>query len=226
VGGLVLLFAMVKAYHELRIERDTFRDQIARIEASGPYLECSGQKFVGLFGSRGYLFHVLQVWLANRPEVRTLSSLAKNVSVRVTFYRAQNTQRMFSVGPQWVKATDPDNAGFNATEQSTDIPANDIPAKFILLLHHLAEDIDCFAHSFGKLQGQPDGRHPPYRLPPGQYRVAVKLTGDNVDQEFPLRLVIHGKGIPPQILGVPEVSGFDDLPVEPSRAADEHGDVA
>jgi hypothetical protein len=96
-----------------------------------------------------------------------------------------------------------------------DIPANDNPARCLLLLQHADTDDDCYLHSFGKLLGQPDGRHQAYRLMPGQYRVVLRLTGDNVDQEMTASLRLSGRSRKPELVGL---ESFDDEDNGPSRA--------
>ncbi len=202
--GLALYAAAVIAYHRLKIERDELDRKLTLIETAHPRFVCRGQKWVRLFSDGKYTFHALQVWICNEPDARAPSSLAKNVSVRIAFYPEGQASSLFTLGSQWVDAIDPEAAGFRNVRQQIDIPANDNPAKFFLVLQHPATDDDCFAHSFGKLPGQPDGRHAPYRLPPGRYRVAVTLKGDNVEQELSLRFVNHGRAEEPEILHVPK----------------------
>ena len=219
VYGVVLgvYVAAILAYHQLKTERDELDQRLTAIAASEPRFFCRGQKWVRLHSNGAYTFHALQLWIGNEPVVRTVASLAKNVSVRVAFYAEGSTSSLFALGSQWVDAIDPEAAGFTGRHQQIDIPANDNPAKFFLVLQHANTDDDCFAHSFGKLPGQPDGRHAAYRLRPGRYRVTVSLKGDNVEQELDLRFVNHGRAEEPEVIGIPKQHDA----AQPSPAPDE-----
>ena len=212
---LFAIAAMFHAFHQIRVECDTRREELDAIRAARPRLSCRGQKFVPLFNRGTYQFHALQLWLCNEPETRGDASLAKNVSVRVAFHRDDVPWQPVLLGSQWVDAFDPEAASFTDVHQQVDIPANDVPAKFFLVLHHVEVDDDCYAHSFGKLPGKPDGRYAPYKLPPGRYRVVVNLKGDNVDQELTFQFRNGGRGVEPEVLSVPKQHD----PAVPSQAA-------
>lgn len=81
---------------------------------------------------------------------------------------------------QWILATDPD-------------------AKLNLILQHHETEDTCYAFSFGKLQGNPDGRYQPFRLLPGRYRCELTLKGTNLEQTLRLRFANNGRSAPPTI---------------------------
>jgi hypothetical protein len=142
-------------------------------------------------GARVYWIHLLQLWLVNCPDVRAEASLARNVSILVSFHPRDGWHHTCELGSQWIVTSDPNLAGYMDHVVAQDVPANDNPAKMILVLRNQG-DPDCYAHSFGMLAGAPDGRHAPFRLAPGWYRVRVRLRGDNVDQELSFRFTNPG----------------------------------
>src|SRR5262249_49498095 len=132
--AILLFLAMIRAFHEVRIERDDLKHYKTDIESARPRLSCTGQKFVSLYQripgpasapspraspsssfTTEYRSHALQVWISNQPEVRTSASMAQAVSVRVTFYREGSVFEMFSLVSQWVNAIDPDHAMYDGT---------------------------------------------------------------------------------------------------------------
>jgi hypothetical protein len=200
---LAVLVASFEVFHEASIERDKFENQVRDAMVSRPRFIVTGQKYVSLFAQGEHLFNVLQLWVCNEPEYRNVHSLAKNVTIRLEFYAENAGAPLFSFSSQWVSAVDPEVASFDGRSPFVDVPANDNPAKCIVLLQHRDDD-DCYAHSFGKLIGTPNGKYQPYRLRPGRYRVHVCLRGDNVEQEFDLTLMNHGVRPEPEFLGVPK----------------------
>lgn len=217
LNAVAVLYAAFEVFHEVRVERDEHAERNEEFIRSRPNLEIVGQKFVGLYVNGQSLFHVLQLWFCNEPDYRNVHSIARNVTIRLTFFTDNSATPLFTYASQWVEAVDPEVASFNNRSPFIDIPANDNPAKCIVLLQHRPDDPNCYAHSFGKLIGTPDGRYPPYIVRPGRYRVNACVRGDNLEQEFDLVLVNHGTASAPEFIGVPNRS---DVAV-PSQAFDE-----
>jgi hypothetical protein len=217
LGVVGFVAASFEAFHECRIERDKYGEEVRAATLSKPRFEVVGQKFVTLHANNQRLFSVLQLWLCNVPEYRNVHSIAKNVTIRLSFYADNAVTPLLAYSSQWVQALDPEIASYGGRSPYIDVPANDNPAKCIVLLRHDG-DANCYAHSFGKLIGNPDGKYQPYLLKPGRYRVSVNLRGDNIDQELNLALKIDS--------GVPSEPVFDKVPNRsdtaiPSHAADE-----
>jgi hypothetical protein len=210
VPGMVLLFVSgFRAWRDEADRADALATELQALLDAFPRLVVVGQKWVRLFSGepRTYRFHVLGIWVANMPERRGLTALAKNVTVHVDYFRQGDTRKLFGLTSQWVKSIDPQAIGHTAHFSQTDIPANENAAKFLLVLQHADVEDDCYAHSFGPLDGQPDGRLKKYRLERGTYRIDIRFNGDNVDQEARLTFVNHGREHPPGLVGVER---FDD----------------
>jgi hypothetical protein len=215
VAAVVL--ACYRAFHEVRMEREQREVRIATLTTARPALRCVGQKFVSLSNKDGYRFHALQVWICNEPENRSgPDTMARDVSVRVSFFRPGDAQPFRALVSQWVRAFDPEAASYVGQTDITDIPASDVPAKFFLVLQHPAMDDDCYIHTFSTHLGQPDGRAANNRLAPGAYRVVLHFRGANLDQEMELRFVNNGRASAPELAGIP-VKG--DGGPQPSHAA-------
>lgn len=159
-----------------------------------------------------YQFHVLGIWIANRPEVRTFDVLAKNVTIHVDVFRSGEVVPVCGLTSQWVQSIDPQAVSHTGRSAQVDIPANENTARCLLLLQHAGTDEYCYLHSFGKLIGQPDGRHQPYRLSAGQFRVVLRFTGDNVEQELTVPLVLRGLSGRPELVGIESFDDSDDGP--------------
>ena len=168
-----------------------------------------------LYANGQYRFHTLGIWIANRPDVRTLDAIARNVTIHIDVMRSAEVRPVCGLTSQWVDSIDPQAVSHTGRFAQVDIPANENPARCLLLLQHADTDDDCYLHSFGVLLGQPDGRHRPYRLLPGQYRVVLRFAGDNVEQEVTVPLVLSGRTAKPELVGV---ESFDDEENGPSRA--------
>ncbi len=192
---LIFVFAAMEAFDDVRGERDEALERLSKIDHARPRLRCTGQRWVAVAGKP---FSALQVMVRNEPDARTPESLAKNVSVRLTFFPPHSVHPLCSYEALWLLSVDPESAGFTGTAPVIDIPANDNAAMFFLALQHPADE-DAFAYSFAKLEDQPDGRVHDFRLAPGRYRVTVALKGDNVEQELVLHLLVHGTASPPEL---------------------------
>lgn len=204
LGGAALLFlvAMVRAFHDVRVERDTLQRQITAAQNTRPRLTFDESRWIPTYPNGAqYRFHVLQVWLKNEPLVRGPDSVARHVSLTLTFY-SSNYAEMVKLRSEWLSVLDPQLARYGPHESLVDIPASNVPARFILVLQHPETDDDCYAHSFGILDHNPDGRLDRFRLPVGDYRVAVDLEGDNIRQRLWLRFVNHGRAMAPEVFPI------------------------
>ena len=219
VTGIVLMFiSAFSAWRDEADRADALAGELQAIRDASPQLKVVGQKWVRLHSGQPltYRFNVLGIWIANEPERRGLDALAKNVTVHLDYFRSGETTRLFGLTSQWVQSIDPQAIGHTARFPQTDIPANENAAKFLLVLQHADVEDECYAHSFGPLDGQPDGRLKKYRLGPGTYRIDIRFRGDNVDQEARLTFINHGRERPPELVGVER---FDDpAPDGPSHA--------
>ena len=218
VTGLVLMFlSAFRAWRDEADRADTLATELQTIRESAPRLEVVGQKWVRLYAGtpRAYRFHVLGIWVRNVPERRGPDALAKNVTVHADYFRPGETKRLFGLTSQWVQSIDPQAIGHTAHFPETDIPANENAAKFLLVLQHADAEDECYAHSFGPLDGQPDGRLPRYRLPPGTYRLDLRFQGDNVDQQARFTFINHGHAQPP---GLENIERFEEEPRDAAAA--------
>lgn len=191
LSGLSVVHAGYRAWKEERASRVELYDKLEGIRQARPRLVVCGQKWVSLF--------------------------ARNVSVRVRVVSAGDAEPWpVEFVSQWVLAVDPDVASYKGFQQAVDIPANDSPAKFLLLLRHESET-DCYAHFFGKLIGTPDGRYAPFRVAPGLHQLRLVFRGDNVEQELVYTLRVPLDARQPLLTGI---KNHTDEP-EPSRGAEE-----
>lgn len=118
--------------------------------------------------------------------MRTPDAIARNVTIHVDVFRTGEARPVRGLTSQWVASIDPQAVSHTGRFAQVDIPANENPARCLLLLQHADTDEDCYLHSFGKLIGQPDGRHHAYRLPPGKYRV-VRQPRARIDTATPVQ---------------------------------------
>ncbi len=187
-------------YYLAEEELVSLREEKEQREASAPQLVFSEARWTPWFEGNSYKFHVLQIWLKNRPDVLSQASTAENVSVTVRIVKQGSIVPFVDFVSQWIFLPDPDLAvtGMLGHEPVCDIPANDNPAKMILLLRHVGTEPDreCYAHSFGKLIGSPDGRYQPFRIDPGVHRVSLVCRGRNIEQSIDFRLDNTGPGEP------------------------------
>ena len=197
---LAICWASFEVFHETRQEREHQRAKVRKFEEGSPSLRVIAQKFVPLtVDKRTFMYRALQVWISNEPVNRNQHSVARNVTVHVKVYASGEVSPLVAHTTQWVDAYDPEQAAYKGAVKKIDIPPNDDPAKFFVLLNHAGE-ADCFVHTFSVLQGQPDGRVERLRLVPGEYRVVFQFRGENIEQEIEHRLISNGQE--PELFGV------------------------
>jgi hypothetical protein len=207
-----LLTACFLSWRDEVVRASTLDADLRKIRSASPKLEIVGQKWVRLFAGGQYRFHVLGIWIVNRPDVRTHESIARNVTIHVDVFRRGEVVPVCGLTSQWVESIDPQAVSHTGRFAAVDISANENAARCLLLLQHADTDDDCYLHSFGKLIGQPDGRYQPYRLPPGEYRAVLRFAGDNVEQELTVALVLKGRNNKPELIGVESFDVSDDGP--------------
>jgi hypothetical protein len=211
-GLCITFFAAFRAWSDEHRRAESAEHALVEHQNCQPRLRFAETRWTPLFGRvpsdppgvhPSYIYHALEVWLKNEPERRNEHSVAKNVSVAVSFSCEGQTTPLFRFPSQWVLPSDPDLAGFENHQSAIDIPPNDVPAKVVLVLQqHRANDENCYAHPFGKLQGAPDGRHEPFRLVPGRYRCDLELRGENLDQRMSFIFTNNGLDTPPTLVPV------------------------
>ena len=96
-----------------------------------------------------------------QTEVRTVDSVARNVTIHVDVFRNAEVRPVCGLTSQWVDSIDPQAVSHTGRFAEVDIPANENPARCLLILQHADTDDDCYLHSFGVLIGQYQRRSKP-----------------------------------------------------------------
>jgi hypothetical protein len=211
----------VRLREQAQRDRERLTEQLAAITTTGPRFVCTAQKWVPLHSGDKYLFHALSVWIVNQPPALSERTSAKNVSVRIEFYALGASEPCIALTSQWTQTHDPEAAGFAGFQPTTDIAANDVPAKFLLVIQHPETDDDCYAFSKSVLLGQADGRHESYRIRPGLYLLRILLKGDNVAQTVEMGFTHYGKQQPPELSDAKKIGAhWPPATVPPSSVPD------
>ena len=143
------------------------------------------------------IFYVAQLWFRNEPSrgAPVAESLAGHVSV------LRNGVRLFpELRAEWAFANAASNVAFdfNMVAETLDqlLPNGDY-AKLVVLQKRTEDDI-AYAWSRGARE-YPGRRHPSHQIPPGEYRLEVRIQGLHVDQVFGFRLLNPGAGGHPSV---------------------------
>jgi hypothetical protein len=133
----------------------------------------------------------VQVWFENTPGFPTESSIAKQVTARLTIENDSGFRLQFY--GQWADSNAPDNLGFNGILDSVDIPPGHLRAKLLVALKYPADD-DAFAFTREGLRSSGDGRAARFTIPRGDYSVNIELRGVGVAETFRFTLANPGPG--------------------------------
>jgi hypothetical protein len=150
-------------------------------------------------------FGVVEVWFVNRPPTPTDASVARHVSAQLDFFDFySDTVRLPAYG-RWALTIAPGHLGFRDDDHApvVDIPPGVLPVKLLVLLKY-PDDAAAYVFAEENLLGhrpggRPDGRHPQYELPSGQYRLRVTLVGQNLNQAFEFDVENPGVGAMPAV---------------------------
>jgi len=135
------------------------------------------------------IFYVGQLWFRNESSRGDVAeSLAGHVSV------LRNGVRLFpELRAEWAFANAANNVAFDfgaATETLDRLLPNGDFAKLVVLQKRAEDDV-AYGWSRGARE-YPGYRHPSHQIPPGEYRVEVRIQGLNIDERFGFRLINPG----------------------------------
>jgi hypothetical protein len=143
------------------------------------------------------IFYVAQLWFRNEPSRG--SPVAESLAGHVSFVR--NGVLLFpELRAEWAFANAANNVAFDfetASETLDRLPPNGDYAKLVVLQKRTEDDI-AYAWSRGAREYQ-GRRHPSHQIPPGEYRLEVRIRGLNIDEVFVFRLINSGAGSHPSI---------------------------
>jgi hypothetical protein len=128
---------------------------------------------VALLNQDDRQFEILELWYRNEPEVPAEDSIARDVTADVEILGVQ-----YYVGfrADWLITAAETHAGFSGVKSATDILPNAVTEKLAICIRHVGEP-DAYAFCRDNVHAHADGRHPSYRIPPGEYRLTVKMRG-------------------------------------------------
>ena len=127
------------------------------------------------------IYHALQVWFVNNPQVTSDNSVAKDVTAVVTFYD-RNTKNKLEIYGCFTRAEVPDSATIKDLMDKIDVwSPNDIPQKLLIALKYPSDES---AYGFAKSNflATQDGRESGKEIKTGEHYVKVSLKGLRIDQ--------------------------------------------
>jgi hypothetical protein len=127
-------------------------------------------------------YQILQAWFINQPMSLGESSIAKEITAKITVFKRDGS-KLFEYFGQWAKSNAPDNVGYDDILDSVSIPPSHIESKLIIALKYPSESL-CYAFTREGLRSTPDGRSNRYEIPEGTYKMMVHLRGIGVDESF------------------------------------------
>jgi hypothetical protein len=143
------------------------------------------------------IFYVAQLWFRNEPSrgAAVAESLAGTVIV------LRNGVPLFQeLRAEWAFANAANNVAFDfntATETLHQLLPNGDYAKLVVLQKRTEDDI---AYAWSKGAREYAGRrHPAHQIPPGEYRLEVRIRGLHIDQVFAFCLLNPGAGGHPSV---------------------------
>jgi hypothetical protein len=143
------------------------------------------------------IFYVAQLWFRNEPSrgAPVAESLAGYVSL------LRNGVRLFpELRAEWAFTNAANNVAFDfetATETLDRLLPNGDYAKLVVLQKRTDDDI-AYAWSRGARE-YPGRRHRSHEIPPGEYRLEVRIQGLHIDRTFVFRFINPGAGGHPSI---------------------------
>jgi hypothetical protein len=127
------------------------------------------------------IYHALQVWFVNNPQVTSDNSVAKDVTAVVTFYD-RNTKNKLEIYGCFTRAEVPDSATIKDLMDKIDVwSPNDIPQKLLIALKYPSDES---AYGFAKSNflATQDGRESGKEIKTGEHYIKVSLKGLRIDQ--------------------------------------------
>ena len=166
---------------------------------SGPKVEVDQLCQSPWFDAGQPIYEITQIWFTNTPAAPGESSTAKDVMATLQFFDLNSRVARVTARGQWAVTTAAEHVGYMGTTPVIDIPPGAPAVKLMAILKH-SEDTSAYAYAQENIYASPDGRHPSYELPRGQYRLRVRLGGKNVKKSFWFKIVNAGPGRQPAVL--------------------------
>ncbi len=194
-----LFFAPYFLYLEEKTENDAVKEEIKRIKQSKPNIifdqirESPLYRKTPVSDKKVPMYHVIQTWFINSPEIPSIQSEAKGVSAIIEFWHEQQDRLLFSVYGQWAKSTAPDHVGFSGSISEIDIPPSNLPVKLLIALKHPTDE-ECYGYSLESITRSIDGRDQQYKLDKGNYRICIILRGFGIQNNYWFLLRNPGSG--------------------------------
>lgn len=143
------------------------------------------------------IFYGAQLWFRNEPSRG--APVAESLAGFISFLR--NGVRLFpELRAEWAFTNAANNVAFDfdtAPETLDRLLPNGDYAKLVVLQKRTEDDI-AYAWSRGARE-YPGRRHPSHQIPPGEYRLEVRIQGLHVNEIFVFRLINPGTGGHPSI---------------------------
>lgn len=153
-------------------------------------------------------YYVLLIDVENSPQRRTPRSSATNVTASIQFFTNDKPpQPAVAIIGQWItKSAAPRHIGADETGPIVDIPANNLPARLYIALRPKRSQ-NAYAYAKENLHANIDGSHPPFELRESEYKVLVRLSCSESEQDLWLRLKTKGPDEEPLVatsIGTPD----------------------
>lgn len=143
------------------------------------------------------IFYVAQLWFRN--ESTQHGAVAESLAAHVRVVR--NGVPLFpELRAEWAFTNAANNVAFSpdlAAETLDRLQPNGDYAKLVVLQKRTEDDV-AYAWSRGARE-YPGRRHPSHQIPPGEYRLEIRVRGLHIDDRFSFRLMNPGSGGDPSI---------------------------
>lgn len=137
-------------------------------------------------------YQLVQIWFRNIPLFQSESSVAREVTAKVTVAQKDDAPILEYFG-QWAQSNAPDNVGYDDYLDKIDITPGHLRAKLMIVLKY-SSDSDCYAFTREGFRSDPDGRSRRYAISEGVYEFTICLSGIGVNDTYKFLLTNHGSG--------------------------------
>jgi hypothetical protein len=184
---VVITFVIVLSISQYLVFK-RIRLQLANFEQAKPQVKFSRIRQAQMYHASKVVegkrptYQILQAWFINQPLSPGESSIAKDITAKITVFKIDDS-KLFEYYGQWAKSNAPDNVGYDDILDSVNILPSHLESKLIIALKYPSES-HCYAFTREGLRSTPDGRSERYKIPEGTYKMMVHLRGIGVDECF------------------------------------------
>ena len=127
------------------------------------------------------VYHALQVWFVNNPQVASDNSVAEDITAVVTFYD-RNTKNKLEIYGCFTQAEVPDYATIKDLKDEIDVwSPNAIPQKLLIALKYPSDET-AYGYAKSNFLATQDGRESGKEIKKGKHYIKVTLKGIRIDQ--------------------------------------------